>query len=388
MNKYFIGALTVCGTLSLGACSDDNKNDNPNPDSSLSAKETMLREVARDYVEHNVLPTYEAMADAAIELFELVETMQTKHEAGTLTQADIKAACDAWKASRKNWELSESFLFGPAGDYNIDPHIDSWPLDKAAMDRLLDQIRKGNDYSIDTNLGYGLLGFHSIEYMLFELSKDGNTSLTHSTDYTPEELVYLALVSEDLRNQCVCLEASWAGTDNVSAAKQAILEDAELDKEKNYGWMMANAGQAGSIFKTYQEVAEEILQGCIDIADEVGNTKIGRPHSASSAEDRNYIESPYSLNSIEDFVDNIISIRNSYCGAVSGDASVSDYVASVDADLDKRVRNTIEDVIATIQLIPEPLAKNATSAAAGAAVQAAGDDLVSVLEEAYQVVVR
>ena len=151
---------------------------------------------------------------------------------------------------------------------------------------------------------------------------------------------------------------------------------------------MANAGQAGSIFKTYQEVAEEILQGCIDIADEVGNTKIGRPHSASSAEDRNYIESPYSLNSIEDFVDNIISIRNSYCGAVSGDASVSDYVASVDADLDKRVRNTIEDVIATIQLIPEPLAKNATSAAAGAAVQAAGDDLVSVLEEAYQVVVR
>ncbi|MDE7189831.1 MAG: hypothetical protein K2N96_06770, partial [Muribaculaceae bacterium] len=113
-----------------------------------------------------------------------------------------------------------------------------------------------------------------------------------------------------------------------------------------------------------------------------------RPHSASSAEDRNYIESPYSLNSIEDFVDNIISIRNSYCGAVSGDASVSDYVASVDADLDKRVRNTIEDVIATIQLIPEPLAKNATSAAAGAAVQAAGDDLVSVLEEAYQVVVR
>lgn len=70
-------------------------------------------------------------------------------------------------------------------------------------------------------------------------------------------------------------------------------------------------------YKTYQEVAEEIIQGCIDIADEVGNTKIGRPHNGSSLDDRNYIESPYSLNSIEDFQDNIRSIKNSYCGSVA-----------------------------------------------------------------------
>jgi hypothetical protein len=256
------------------------------------------------------------------------------------------------------------------------------------MDRLLVEIRNGADYSLDNNFGYGLLGFHSIEYMLYELSADGNTSSIHSTSYTSEELKYLTMVAEDLRNQCVCLEACWAGTDNVSSQKQEILDEADLDKGKNYGWMMQNAGQAGSIYKTYQEVAEEIIQGCIDIADEVGNTKIGRPHQGSTVDDRNYIESPYSLNSIEDFVDNIKSIRNAYCGANSTDASVSKYIKSVNPDLDARVQSAIENAISAISAIPEPFAKNASGSVAGNAVTVVGTDLVNVLEEAYQQVLK
>jgi hypothetical protein len=152
--------------------------------------------------------------------------------------------------------------------------------------------------------------------------------------------------------------------------------------------MMQNAGQAGSIYKTYQEVAEEILQGCIDIADEVGNTKIGRPHQGSTVDDRNYIESPYSLNSIEDFVDNIKSIRNAYCGANSSDASVSKYIKSVNPDLDARVQSAIENAISAISAIPEPFAKNASGSVAGNAVTVVGTDLVNVLEEAYQQVLK
>jgi hypothetical protein len=224
--------------------------------------------------------------------------------------------------------------------------------------------------------------------MLYELSADGNTSSIHSTSYTTEELKYLVMVAEDLRNQCVCLEACWAGTSNVSEQKQNILEEAELDKNKNYGWMMTNAGKAGSIYKTYQEVAEEVLQGCIDIADEVGNTKIGRPHQGSTQDDRNYIESPYSLNSIEDFVDNIKSIRNSYCGYNSSDISVSTYIKSVNPELDTRVRNAIDNAITAISAIPEPFAKNASGTAAGNAVTVVGTDLVNVLEEAYQQVLK
>ncbi len=380
MKKFAFLALS--GLLMTGvftSCSDDDNNG----DDEMSKKEQALSQATEDYVNHTVLPTYKGMADAAIELYNNCLTIQSHHTAGTLTQADVKDAADAWKESRKQWELSEAFLFGPAADYYIDPHIDSWPLDKDAMDRLLADIRSGKEYSLDNNFGYGLLGFHSIEYMLFELSADGTQSQYHSTNYTTEELKYLVMVAEDLRNQCVCLEACWAGTENVSAEKQEILEDADLDKNKNYGEMMINAGKAGSIFKTYQEVAEEILQGCIDIADEVGNTKIGRPNNGSSSEDRNYIESPYSLNSIEDFADNIRSIKNSYFGSVSGDASISDYIKSVNPALDTKLGNAIEDAIEAIQAIPEPFALHATEAAADNAVKVVGSDLVDVLEEVY-----
>lgn len=382
IKNFILLGLTA---LFVSGCSD---SDEPSVPDDVTPKEQALRTAATDYVEHTVLPTYSAMADAAIRMRDLCHTIQDKHAAGTLTSADVKAAGDAWREARKNWELSEAFLFGPAANHNIDPHIDSWPLDKAAMDNLLVQIRNGNKWSLENNGGYGLIGFHAVEYMLFELSADENTALVHSIDYTPEELEYLVAVADDLCQQCVCLEACWAGTSNVSAEKQEILEDAELDYNENYGWEMMNAGQGGSRFKTYQEVAEEIIQGCIDIADEVGNTKIGRPHIGSSQEDKNYIESPYSLNSIEDFADNIRSIRNAYLGSRATEASVSDYVKSISPETDAAVRSAIEDAIAAIEAVPEPFAKNATGALAATAMKAAGATLVEALEDANAVIIR
>lgn len=381
ISKFIILSLSA---LLVSSCSD---NDEPNPGDN-SQKEQTLQAATVAYVNHTVLPTYSAMADAAIRMRDLCHTVKEKHGAGTLTTNDIKAAGDAWKEARKNWELSEAFLFGPAANHNIDPHIDSWPLDKAAMDNLLVQIRNGNQWSLENNGGYGLIGFHAVEYMLFQLSEDENTSLVHSTNYTPEELEYLVAVADDLCQQCVCLEACWAGTENVSREKQQILEDAELDYGENYGWEMMNAGQAGSRFKTYQEAAEEIIQGCIDIADEVGNTKIGRPHMGSSQEDKNYIESPYSLNSIEDFADNIRSIKNAYLGSKSGDMAVSHYVKTISPETDTAVRNAIENAIKAIEAVPEPFAKNATGTLAEAAMKAAGNTLVEALENANSVITR
>ncbi len=382
LSKLFLLPIVA---LSMTACSDSS--DDPKNEIQLSDKEQTLKAATEAYVDQTVLPTYKAMADAAVNMRDLCHTMQDKYEAGTLAESDIKAAGEAWKLARKSWELSEAFLFGPAANHNIDPHIDSWPLDKAAMDNLLTQIRNGNSWSLENNGGYGLIGFHAVEYMLFQLSEDENHSLIHSADYTPEELKYLVAVADDLCQQCVCLEACWAGTDNISAAKQDILEEAELDYDEEYGWEMKNAGQPGSRFKTYQEAAEEIIQGCIDIADEVGNTKIGRPHMGSSLEDKNYIESPYSLNSIEDFADNIRSVRNAYLGSRSGDASVSDYVKSVNASADAEVRQAIDDAIAAIELIPEPFAKNATGTLSESAMKAAGDTLVAALEKAMSALV-
>lgn len=375
-NLKFVSYFTFCVMLALGAsaCSDEN-NGGDEPD----GKEEMLASAIVPYIDNTVVPTYKGMADNAILMANACDDIAAAFASGTLTTDLIKEAGKHWNNCRDYWEKSEAFLYGAAADYNIDPHIDSWPLDKNAMDQLLANIRAGQSWDV-ANLGYGLLGFHAVEYMLFELSTDGNTSLPHNVNYTEEELIYLCAVANDLRDQCILLEAAWAGGDNISDEKKGLLEAAELEASFNYGWSMKNAGQGGSLYKNFQEAAEDLIQGCIDIADEVGNTKIGRPANGSSEDDRNYIESPYSLNSINDFVGNIISIQNAYEGSLSGDASVSDYIKSVNPELDSKVKAQIQTCISAIKEIPEPFAKSASSAAADNAVKVVGTDLVDVLE--------
>ena len=39
----------------------------------------------------------------------------------------------------------------------------------------------------------------------------------------------MAGVAEDLRNQCIRLEASWAGMNNISTQKQEILTETEQE---------------------------------------------------------------------------------------------------------------------------------------------------------------
>lgn len=379
LKKLLNIALAAILMTGFTACSDDD--DNNSPGNELSQKEKTFKAAIVPYVDNTIVPTYKGMADNAILMSNACNAIAEAFKDGTLTTDHVKVAGNYWNRCRDYWEKSEAFLYGAAADYNIDPHIDSWPLDKNAMEELLVDLRGGKNWTIDNNAGYGLLGFHAVEYMLFELSEDGETSLPHNTGYTREELTYLCTVAEDLRNQCIRLEAAWAGIENVSIEKQDILAEAELEPSINYGWSMKNAGEGGSLYKTYQEAAEDLVQGCIDIADEVGNTKIGRPANGSSEDDKNYIESPYSLNSINDFVGNIISIRNAYQGSNAVDASISDYIKSVNPTLDTKVKAQIEECIVLIEKIPEPFAKSATGPEADAAVTAVGTDLVDTLEE-------
>ena len=84
-----------------------------------------------------------------------------------------------------------------------------------------------------------------------------------------------------------------------------------------------------------------------------------------------------------EFVGNIISIRNCYEGSKAGDASVSEYIATIDAELDAKVKALIEESMDIIGSIPEPFAANATCEAANNAVVKVGTELVEALEEVY-----
>lgn len=327
-----------------------------------SDKEAALQRAAAPYVNNTVVATYRSMADAGLTLLDQCEAILAAQEAGQDYAALIKDADASWRLMRKYWEQSEAFLYGPAAAHNIDPHIDSWPLDFNAMNALLHDeaqmaaIEEEGGAYVGEKLGYALKGFHACEYLLFEsVIKEGRavgTGKPHAANLTHAEAVYLLGIVEDLTQQAILLEYCWAG--EVSEAKMLVLEEGEVDTfEDKYGWQMINAGKPGSTYLTYQEVAEEIVAGCADIAGEVADLKMGNPYISSTAEERDYIESPYSCTSTIDFADNIRSIQHSYCGSQAGDYSVSSYVFTQDAALDAKVRKAIEDAIAAIEVIED-----------------------------------
>lgn len=348
-------------------------------------KETALQKVAAPYVNNTVVATYSHMADAGMELLANTQAILDKVEKGE-DYTNLMVTADAnWRQMRKYWEQSEAFLYGPASAHNIDPHIDSWPLDFNQMNALLNdparmaQIEEEGGAYVGDVLGYALKGFHAAEFLLFESVEQGGravgTGNPHAANLTHAEAVYLNAIVEDLTQQAILLEYAWAG--EVNAEKLALLEEAEIEPyEDNYGAQMINAGKAGSTFVTFQSVAEEIVAGAIDIAGEVADLKLGNPYISSTAEERDYIESPYSCTSTIDFADNIRSIQHAYCGAVAGDAAVSDYVKTQDADLDARVRTAINESITAIEAI-----QNFESTAQGNPLVKAAIDKVSELAE-------
>ncbi len=365
----FVITVVFLSTISFISCNDDNE-----PDADvLTEKEKTLQQVNIKYVERNVIPIYKTLADKSQELQEAMEEL-----AAEKNDDNVKAACELWKESRQYWEWSEAFLFGAATKYSIDPHIDTWPLDKTALENLLNNDAMMEDIeNVIGNLNNGLLGYHALEYIIFREGKN-----RPATDITEKELRYAVAVAQDLALNCFRLEAAWAGFENVSDERQEILEEAEMEPEDNFGEQMELAGFPGSVWKTVTAGTEQIIEGCITIVDEVANMKIGAPYFG---EDTDYIESPHAYNSIQDFEDNIVGVRFAYYGAMGATSpntqSVSAYIKSVNAAADQAVIDALDNCIAKIQAMPKPFVLNYSDPKVGEAIEACNnlnDTLVAV----------
>lgn len=364
----------------ITACSND---DNPAPES----KTTDLSSILKQYVNNTVINTYHNLADASIDLETACINLQKDK-----SDAQVKAADAAWIKARKFWEQSEAFLYGPATIRGIDPHIDSWPLDKQNLDDLLasESIMSKFDANYATNnLTSGLLGFHALEYVIF--SEGGARSASTITD---NELKFAVGVAGDLKLQCIILEAAWAGHDKVTSAKQKILDDAEVSFDIVWGDNIIHAGEAGSTFKTQKDAIVEILQGekgCRGIANEVGNTKITDPVNSGNVLD---VESWYSWNSKEDFQDNIRGIENSFLGGVSDSRdsklSIYSYLYSLDPTLADKLKASVvstigEDGKSGIGTLIYPFRNHLSKVETQAAIDAC-NNLVSILDEASSLI--
>lgn len=349
---FLLGAMTIGFT----ACSSDNGGNGEFdlPDvgqatTSISSSDKEMQKVTKNYVQAVVYPTYQALASNARTLYSAAQTLYKSAEAGTMTQNEINAACEAFKNTRREWERSEAFLFGSATDNELDPHIDSWPLDRDELEKALKNetliagFKSENPakFVSDHNTEFqSVLGFHGMEFVLFrngahrtvEALKANDTDEGVTSVKGIDELAFLQAVAADVRNITALLEFTWMGS-AASNETKAILsgEGSYVFSKLRYNGLASNGtmcfGQfllspsSNTGYQSWQGTMNQIfVGGCSNICAEVADQKLGQAYRVATGQgsttddSKDYIESPYSHRSFIDYQDNIYSIKNSLYG--------------------------------------------------------------------------
>lgn len=300
-------------------------------DAQLSDEQTTyLKNVCANAVDKTIQPTYTQLGDAVEKLQKALGSKSVTE----MTQTDVDNACAAFKDARALWEKSEAFLGGAASDFEIDPHIDSWPLNRTLLHNYFRGTQADKDAAIEEQ---SILGFHALEFVLFRNGQPrkvsefkSNDTYNGFTDITgAEELQYAEAVAKDLVNHVYELQVSWSENPDptrLAAVKAAGLNYRTETYGKSYEWNLKNAGNAQSTFPTLKAAIQQLLSmdegSCLGIANEVGTAKIANPFQSG---DISYVESPYSYNSILDFQNNIRSIENMWYGGTNGKSSNAQY---------------------------------------------------------------
>jgi len=401
MKKILIYSMALLmGAMTFTACSSDSDNDNNNStdkykdrtygmaavnacgdvvtqfeaankaiaQASLTAdQEAYLRNVLTQLVSNVIVPTYTKLADDVEDLEKTLNGLTVS----TITQAQINKACEDFKDARLNWEQSEAFLMGAASDFDIDPTIDSWPLNRSL---LLAYFNNGMDDEMLEDAT--ILGFHALEFILFRDGQPRKVAELQGKDTYKnfenvsgaQELAYAQAICKLLKERCFQLQVAWEGVTAKNASRMAVVKAAGLDYTTEvgltFGENLVTAGLQGSksTFPTLKRAIAQVLSddegSCVAIANEVGTAKIANPFSAG---DVSYVESPYSYNSIKDFQDNIRSIRNVWYGSTNGSAasvSFDGFFASVGmSDVNTKVTNAFHSAIDKIGDMPSPFVK-------------------------------
>ena len=349
---FLLGAMTIGFT----ACSSDNGGNEEFdlPDvgqatTSISSSDKEMQKVAKNYVQAVVYPTYQALASNARTLYSAAQTLYKSAEAGTMTQDQINAACEAFKKTRQEWERSEAFLFGSATDNELDPHIDSWPLDRDELERALTNENLIAGFKSENPAKFvsehntefqSVLGFHGMEFVLFrngaqrtvEALKANDTDEGVTSVKGIDELAFLQAVAADVRNITALLEFTWMGSAASNETKAILsgegsyvfstLRDNGLASHGTmcFGQNLLSPSSTTG-YQSWQGTMNQIfVGGCSNICAEVADQKLGQAYRVATGQgnttedSKDYIESPYSHRSFIDYQDNIYSIKNSLYG--------------------------------------------------------------------------
>ncbi|HOS48427.1 MAG TPA: imelysin family protein [Bacteroidia bacterium] len=268
------------------------------------------------------------------------------------TTVNLEAARQAWRETRLPWEQSEAFLFGPVEQQGIDPSIDSWPVNVTDLQNVLAGTGNLTKTYID-GLDGTLKGFHTIEFLLW-----GTNSNKLIGDFTNREFEYIIGCTESLQGATLQLYNAWQANG------------------QNFEQILYDANSSNPYYPSQKASLQEVVNGMIAICNEVANGKLFEPFSQ---QDITLEESRFSVNSKQDFADNIRSVENLYLGTFNSGGNgkgISTIIASKNANLDAQVKAKITSSINAIMAIQGTFTSAITSDPQG--VQNAIDEVTEL----------
>ncbi len=310
MKKILFITMGIAALTMFSAC-DDNENGSQ-VDAELNSQ------ILSDFSVNVAQASYNDLKSKASALNENIKALASDGGKTTEKLDDCRAG---WKAARQAWEQTESFLFGPVSTGDVDPRIDTWPVDFNVLQQRLD----GNDEFTAEYIGDLLpeqKGFHAIEYLIF--GEEGNKTAAGITSRELEFLTALGL--------------------NLKALTSEVAEAWNPEAADNYHDVFVSTNQKDAFVQLVTTMAE--------ICGEVGEGKI---NDVYQSQDPSMEESPFSKNSITDFTNNIIGVRNVYLGKYSTDGKgLEDLVKKHNLQLDLQIKTAIDAAITSLNNITDP----------------------------------
>lgn len=313
--------MILAAVLAFAAC---RKTDHT-PPASASSTQVTSGQVINDFTTQVALQNYTDLYNQAAAFQSTTASFYANPN-----DNDLNALRSLWKSARVAWELSESFLFGPIETDNMDPDIDTWPVNKADLDSLLNTSVAFTSGYMDS-LQQSLKGFHPIEYMIFGAS--GNKT---AAQFTAREKDYLMALANHIKTIITKMKDAYTAS-----------------LPGNFATVLTTAGPGNTTYGSRKAVLVEIANAMSGICDEVANGKIDE---VLVAQNPMLEESYFSKNSWTDFKNNITGVKNVYLG-VYGNASgksLSDLVSQKNLSLHNTLLQKMNAAISAFNNVTVP----------------------------------
>jgi putative iron-regulated protein len=299
--------------------------------SSVECRANLKQEFLRDYVENVIIHRYVEFKAKAERLNQSLADLAELSSTSTLDQAK-----SSWVAARAAWESGEAHAFGPAKTLGLDGAIDSWPLNRSDLEKILADPEVPLTSETMMSLDPSLKGFHAIEFLLF-----GENGTKGIHELTVRERKFLKALGEDLHQSARVLLEAWTQG---------------LDGAPPFGHVLESAGEPeNTIYPDVRSAFQEILGAWVEAVGEVAYSKLQKPLDTKSED---WIESRFSQKGADDFVSNICGSWENY-GRItstesSGRVTLSVLVERGNLDLNQRLHSAFQEACQNTGIIPSP----------------------------------